>query len=94
MTNELSKVSKFWSKNEPVLDSWGFYTSPLMRPYIIETAYGKDLVGEYPYHSSFAEDIFISKYLRGKKIKSILSLCCGFGSVKRRLVSQLADVQT
>lgn len=94
MTNELSKVSKFWSKNEPVLDSWGFYTSPLMRPYIIETAYGKDLVGEYQYNSWFAEDIFISKYLRGKKIKSILSLCCGFGSVKRRLVSQLADVQT
>ena len=93
MKNELSKVSEFWSKSEPVRDVGGFYMSPLMRPYIIETAYGKDLVTEYRCNSYYAEDIFISKYLRGKKIKSIPSLCCGFGSVERRFVSQLSDVQ-
>ena len=57
MKSELSKVSEHWSKSEPVRDVGGFYMSPLIRPYIIETAYGKDLVTEYQCNSHYAEDI-------------------------------------
>lgn len=93
MTTSLDKVANFWSQYEPVVDAPCFYMSPLTRSYIIETAYGKDLVAEYQQDSNFAENIFISKYLRGKKVESILSLCCGFGIVERIFVSQLADVK-
>lgn len=93
MTNELNKVADFWSQYEPVVDAPNFCASPLTRPYIIETAYGKDLVADYKQDSNFAENIFISKYLRGRKVESILSLCCGFGIVERILVSQLSDVK-
>jgi ubiquinone/menaquinone biosynthesis C-methylase UbiE len=93
MINNLNKVAGFWSQYEPVVDAPNFYASPLTRPYIIETAYGKDLVADYQQDSNFAEDIFISKYLGNKKVESILSLCCGFGVVERILVSQLTDVK-
>jgi hypothetical protein len=91
MTNEVLKVGEFWSQSEPIRDSGNYYMSPLIRPYIIETAYGKDLVAKYQDNSYYAEDIFIEKYLKGKKVETLLSLCCGFGSVERRFVSQLPD---
>jgi len=72
MTSDLRKVADFWSQYEPPVDAGNFYASPLTRPYIIETAYGKELVKEYQHDSNFAEDIFISKYLRGKKVESML----------------------
>ena len=93
MTNELNKVADFWSQYEPVVDAPNFYASPLTRPYLIETAYGKDFVADYQDDSNFAENIFIAKYLTGRKVESILSLCCGFGIVERILVSQLPDVK-
>jgi ubiquinone/menaquinone biosynthesis C-methylase UbiE len=93
MTDDLLKVNKHWSRSDPVRDDGNFYMSPLIRPYIIETAYGRDLIAEYQDNSYFAEDIFISKYLRDKKVESLLSLCCGFGSVERRFVSQLPGVK-
>src|SRR5258706_16208670 len=93
MTNELLKVSNYWSKSEPARDEENFYMSPLIRRYIIETAYGKDLVIKYQSNSYFAEDIFIEKYLKDKKVESLLSLCVGFGSVERRFVSQLPEVK-
>jgi len=67
--------------------------SPLLRAHIIETAYGREFVAKYQNSSHFAEDIFVSEYLSDKKVEIILSLCCGFGSVERRIVSQLADVK-
>ena len=93
MTSELEKVAIFWSHYEPVVNAGNFYASPLTRSYIIETAYGKDFVAEYLNDSNFAEDIFISKYLKGKKVVSMLSLCCGFGIVERIFASQLPDIK-
>ena len=93
MRDESSKISKHWGKQEPVRDSVGFYTSPILRPYIIETAYGKDLIPEYQDNSYYAEDIFMAKYLKNKRCSSILSLCCGFGSLERRFVSKLNSVE-
>lgn len=93
MSDNNSKVGKFWSNYEPVRDGAGFYMSPIIRPYSIDIAYGKDWVGEYANKANYAEDIFIKKYLSGVKVKSILSICCGFGSVERRFVSQLDGVE-
>lgn len=93
MTNEISKVGKRWSQTEPVQNAGNYYMSPLLRPYIIETAYGRDFVAKYQNNSYYAEDMFVSEYLKDKKVETILSLCCGFGSVERRFVSRLADVK-
>jgi 2-polyprenyl-3-methyl-5-hydroxy-6-metoxy-1,4-benzoquinol methylase len=88
-----SKIDKFWSNYEPVKDGTGFYMSPITRPYMIDTAYGKDLVDGYANNPNYAEDIFMKKYLNGAKIKTVLSICCGFGSVERHFVSRLDGVE-
>lgn len=93
VTKNLRKVADHWSKDEPLLNANNFYMSPLTRRYIIETAYGENFVQRYQDNSFYAEDIFISQYLRGKKVEQILSLCAGFGSVERRFVSQLGNVK-
>lgn len=93
MRDESSKISNHWGKHEPILDDPGFYTSPVLRPYFIESAYGKDLIPEYQNNSYFAEDIFMAKYLKNRRCSSILSLCCGFGNVERRFVSKLNSVE-
>ena len=93
MTEDLLRIEKRWSKNEPVRDEGNFYMSPMLRPYIIENAYGREFVAEYGASSYFAEDIFISKYLKHRKVESLLSLCCGFGAVERRFVSRLPGVK-
>ena len=86
------KTSRYWSKYETVRNTAGFYTSPVVRPSIIEMAYGKQAVSEYAENPYFAEDLFVNTYLRHRTVGSILSLCCGFGSVERRIVSQLGTV--
>lgn len=93
MSNALSKVVKHWSKNEPIRDSNNYYMSPFLRPHIIETAYGADYVERYQQNVHYAEDIFVHKYLGNKKIETVLSLCCGFGAVERRIVSQISGVK-
>ena len=93
MTKELSKIGKHWSKNEPAPDTRNFYMSPVTRAYIIESAFGRDFVDEYRDNHYYAQDIFVSQYLKNKKVGSVLSLCCGFGSIERRLVSKLPGVQ-
>lgn len=93
MTTSIGKVANFWSRYEPTIEAPCFYMSPLTRSYIIETAYGKDLVAKYQQDSNFAENIFISKYLRGKKVESIFSLCCGFGIVERIFASKFTHVK-
>jgi len=90
----LSKVASHWSKNEPIEDEGKFYMSPITRSYIIETAYGKDLVDEYKEDRYYAENIFINKYLKDKQVESMLSLCCGFGSLERHFVSKLPNVKS
>ena len=93
MTDSLQQVGEHWSKSEPTQEADNFYMSPLMRPYIIESAYGKDLAAEHKHNSYFAEDIFISKYLGARRVESILSLCCGFGVVERHFASKLPGVK-
>ena len=93
MSNELEKVGEHWSKSEPADEENNFYMSPLTRPYIIESAYGRDLADEHRNNCYFAEDIFIANYLGGKRVETILSLCCGFGVVERRFVSRLPGIK-
>lgn len=94
MRNEAGVVSKRWGKKEPVRDSIGFYTSPILRPYFIETAYGKNFVNAHRNNAYWAEDLFIETYLKNGNCRSILSLCCGFGSIERRFLSTLGTVES
>lgn len=85
-------VADKWSAFEPDI-AHNFFGFPPLRPYLIETAFGKALADEHRDNPHWAEDILIAAYLRDRRIESVLSLCCGFGSVERRVVMQLPGVR-
>jgi SAM-dependent methyltransferase len=43
---------------------------------------------------NWAEDIFIENYLKGKKVETILSICCGFGHVERYFIQTISTVKS
>lgn len=91
--NDISKVAEYWSQSEPQVDAPNFYTSPITRPYIIESAFGNKFVESHRTDSAFAENILIDIYLKQRNIESVLSLCCGFGHVERNLVKKLGTIK-
>ncbi|SHL53254.1 Methyltransferase domain-containing protein [Bradyrhizobium lablabi] len=93
LASENSQVADHWASREPLEENGGFYVSPLVRPYIIETAFGKDQVEAHRANAFYSIDIFIEKFLRNRPIKSIISLCCGFGNVERYFVTRLPGVE-
>ena len=91
--SETSQIGDYWAAREPLEQNGGFYVSPLLRPYIIETAFGKSQVESHRTNAFYSVDIFIEKFLLNRPIKSILSLCCGFGNVERYFVTRLPSVE-
>ena len=90
---DLAIVASKWSHFEPDTTRSFFGFAPL-RPYLIETAYGHALAQKHKDNRFWAEDILASTMLRGRRIRHILSLCCGFGEVERRVASRLPSVET
>jgi SAM-dependent methyltransferase len=93
LASETSQIADHWASREPLEQNGGFYVSPLLRPYIIATAFGKDQVDLHRSNAFYSIDIFIEKFLRNRPIKSILSLCCGFGNVERYFATRLPGVE-
>lgn len=91
--SEVSRVADFWSQYEPVVDGPSFYTSRIMRPYIIESAFGRQFVELYGHDASFMVNLLMELYLKQRNIQSVLSLCCGFGHVERELVTKLGTIK-
>ena len=88
-----SKISDHWAAREPLEENGGFYVSPLLRPYIIETAFGKEQVDLHSNNEFYPVDIFIEKFLRNRPVRSTVSLCCGFGNVERYFATRLPSVE-
>lgn len=86
-------VASKWSQLEPDTSRSFFGFAPL-RVYLIETAYGPALAARHKGNRYWAEDILVSTLLRGRRIRNVLSLCCGFGEVERRIVARLPAVET
>lgn len=93
MTDDLSKTAKHWGKNEPPKEQFCFYNSPILRAHFIKNAYGENYIAEYKNNANFQEDLFVDRYMQGKENISILSLCCGFGSIERRFLSRISCVE-
>ncbi len=90
---ELSQGCRALGEACAELDAAGFYTSKLLRPYLVESA-GPGLVAEYGSNPEFAVDAFVDHVLKTEKpIKSILPICCGFGAVERRFMQKLPGVE-
>jgi len=85
-------VASKWSQFEPDTARSFFGFGPL-RAYLIETAYGPALAARHKDNRYWAEDILVSTLLRGRRIRKVLSLCCGFGEVERRIVARLPAVE-
>lgn len=87
------KVQGFWSKKEPPTEtSGGYLYSPITRPYIIETAFGRETTERYRGSFTWAWDVLVDRYLAGRSIQKVLSLCCGFGLSERILIPRLPEV--
>jgi SAM-dependent methyltransferase len=88
-----AKVSRFWSGRKPPDETTGgFLYSPITRPYILATAYGQDTVEPYRHSSTWLWDLLVDRHLAGRRIRQVLSLCCGFGVVERILLPRLPEV--
>lgn len=87
-----SSVAEKWSKLEPdtLKTYFGF---PWLRQYLIKSAFGEKLAVEHQNNRFWAEDIIISEYLQNRDVVSVLSLCCGFGTVDRHFVSRLHTIR-
>lgn len=92
MSKDQKIVAKKWSVVEPDLTKC-FFGFPPLRHYLIRTAFGTDCADQYRENPFWSEDILVDRYLAGKKIKRILSLCCGFGKVEQRIISRLPQVE-
>lgn len=89
MANSSQLVAEKWSRHAPSPQDQNFNMSPVFSRHKIATAFGPEYVEEFKENPHFAEDIFVKKFLEGRKIETILSLCCGFGRIERRIVSKL-----
>jgi SAM-dependent methyltransferase len=90
---ERQKVSEFWSQYEPSREEPNFYQSPVTRSHIISLAFGDQYVDKLRGNTYFAEDYFLENHLRGRQIRTMASLCCGFGSVERHIASRLPELE-
>ena len=89
MANSSLLVAEKWSRRAPSPQDQNFNMSPIFARHKIATAFGPEYVEEFKDNPHFAEDIFVKKFLAGRKIETILSLCCGFGRIERRIASIL-----
>jgi ubiquinone/menaquinone biosynthesis C-methylase UbiE len=85
-------VAQKWSALEPQMERV-FFGFPPLRPYLIQSAFGQELAQKHKDNRFWAEDILVGNNLQGRKIESIMSLCCGFGVVEQRILSQLPSVR-
>ncbi len=83
-----------WSVYEPQLTHSFFGFEPL-RPYLIETAFGQSAARQHAHNRWWAEDIVTDLHLRDRDqpVRSMLSLCCGFGAIEQHLVATLGTVE-
>lgn len=90
--NDSRKVADKWSATEydPAATFFGF---PPLRPYRIRLAFGEQEVQRYKDEPQWPELLFVDKYLSGRRIETVLSLCCGFGHVERMIVQRLGTVR-
>ncbi len=95
MTSESEKIAAYWSSLEPDRDSTGsFYISPFTVEYKNRRAFGDDVAPDRISDETLALDVFLRRYASDRPIRSILSLCCGFGKVERYVVKRLKTVES
>lgn len=85
-------VASKWSVTEPDVAHL-FFGFPPLRPHLIERAYGPELARAHRDNPRWAEDILVDRYLAGKPIRSMLSLCCGFGVVELQIMTRSPGIQ-
>lgn len=79
------RTAQHWSAYEPEIAK-GFFGFPPLRPYLVTTAFGAALAERHRHNRWWAEDIVSDLYLKGRKSRSRLSLCCGFGATEQHMV--------
>ena len=65
----------------------------IQRTAAISTAFGEEAAEEHAGNRWWAEDIVADRYLMGRDVSSVLSLCCGFGAIEQHMVPYLGSVK-
>lgn len=86
-------VASKWSVTDPDA-ARVFFGFPPLRPYLIEKAFGPESANQHRNNEFWAEDILVANYAATRPIRSILSLCCGFGVVERRILSKMWNMRS
>lgn len=87
-----TKVEKKWSTLEPALERTYFGFPPL-RTHLIGLAFGDEVARAYADDPRWAENIVIDRHLGGREVRSVLSLCCGFGLVEQHFAHRLPQAR-
>ncbi|MGD0272589.1 MAG: class I SAM-dependent methyltransferase [Gaiellaceae bacterium] len=86
------RTATYWSNTEPE-ESRCYFGFPPLRPYLIGSAFGEAAVLSHRDNPWWAEDLFVERYLPGRNIRTVASICCGFGALEQHIVPALGTVR-
>lgn len=92
LMKDSEKTARHWSNAEPDT-SHGYFGFPPLRPYLIRSAFGEAAAQSHRDNPWWAEDVLVERYLHGRDIRSVASVCCGFGAVEQHMVPALGTVR-
>jgi len=93
MNEKNAIVASRWSANQPDTAK-GFFGFPALRRHLIELSFGPEAAERQWQNRWWAEDLVAEQFLDGGEgIRTVLSLCCGFGVVEQHFVESFPVVE-
>ena len=88
------------AQNQAVKERWNqennatcIWTFPPVISHFVRCAFGHEAAMRHGNNLTWAEDLFLEKYLKGMPVEHVLSICCGFGQVERIFASRLTQLK-
>jgi len=85
-------VSSKWSAWEPDIAET-FFGCPILRPYLIGSAFGPEFIEQHRASRFFFEEIVSEHFLKRRAPKRALSVCSGFGLVELKFAELLPSLE-
>lgn len=86
------RIANLWSNSEPDV-SRCYFGFPPLRPYLVRSAFGEAAALSHRDNRWWAEDLLMERYLSGRNVRTVASICCGFGAVEQHIVPALGTVE-
>jgi SAM-dependent methyltransferase len=92
LVTDSERTANLWSNTEPDV-SRCYFGFPPLRPYLIQSAFGEAAALSHGNNRWWAEDLLVERYLLGRNVRTVASICCGFGAVEQHIVPALGTVR-